>query len=144
MESDPAMKSLLRLSSMVTAATLAGMIVGCTSIPFLQKENSVTVKVPVEGDVAEVPIPTTGSKRYQTAVTYMGYASWPDALRELQAEVAEKPNEWRAVYALAVTQEVTGDYTNAKANYIKADALNGGGTDLNCQAGVSRIELRGK
>jgi Flp pilus assembly protein TadD len=133
--------------TLLTGGLAAGLLLACGCNTFKDatgQSKPILVGLTVDGDVAEVPVPTTGSLEYKAAVTPLAYKQLPEAIRALQALVQAKPKDWRALFALAVAQEANGDFAVAKANYMAADALNGGGADPDCVAGVKRIEMRGK
>jgi hypothetical protein len=137
------MKSVRVLTLPGTLAAGLLLVAGCDTLG-LRSSPPIVVSIQVGTDIADVTVPTGGSKQYRQAVTYLDYKKWPEAISALEAVLARMPDNWHARYALAVAQEASGDFANAKTNYIEANRIKGGVADPACKAGVQRIELRGK
>ena len=136
-------KSHFRFLAPTLAAGLL-LLAGCAGLGIGPPPPPIVISIKVDSDAADVSVPTTGSKAYRHAVTYLEYQKWPEAIAALQSVLVAAPEDWQARYALAVAQEASGDFANAKTNYIEANRIKGGGADLACKAGVKRIDLRGK
>lgn len=139
------MKPLVQARAWLAGLGLALLLpTGCTVKEIVAPPPQIVVEMSLDGEPVEVPIPTKGVAEYKSAVNPLAYKQWPQAIQALEAYLTKKPKDWRARYALAVAQEANGDFASAKANYIEADRMNGGGADLDCVAGAKRIEMRGR
>ncbi|MFO1501109.1 MAG: hypothetical protein U1G07_22420 [Verrucomicrobiota bacterium] len=118
------------------------------SVTGIFNPSQANVKIPFEGTEAEVVVKLSHFPANQHAldgIAALQTAQWDVALTHFQAALQEKPNNWSYHFALAVTQELKGNYPEAKNHYLEANRLKGGKEGyFDAQAGLKRIEARGQ
>jgi tetratricopeptide (TPR) repeat protein len=142
--------SPLHRAAPIFALTLLLSATGCQTIknvPGGFVQHNAVVKIPFEGDFAEVSVRVhnfPANLHANNGIAALQTQQWDRAVDELKLAVAEKPNKASFRFALGVAHEARGEYAEAKEQYLKANERSGDEGLFDAQAGLKRIEARGQ
>lgn len=86
-------------------------------------EAFVTIPAAEAGETEEYIVKASANERCQTGVRAFRNEDWKEAIRALKAASAEDPSDHRALFALGVAYEMTGDLDSALEHYQRANLL---------------------
>jgi Flp pilus assembly protein TadD len=111
------------------------------------KPSEAVVSIPFEDTTADVTVRLSRSLANRAALDGMAdlqTRQWDAAVSHFESALAQKPDDWSYHFALAVAQEVKGNYPEARKHYLEANRWKGGEGYFDAQAGLKRLDARAK